>query len=426
MNYTLTPIDSCHFAIKIPINRDDVAKKHSTLIQEKQKTVEIKGYRKGKVPLSVVEKFYGEQSKLQAVYSSAWGPIDQAVAKEKIRMIGYPKFDEIANLDQVTEVSAVLEILPKYEIKDFTNYKFEVEKVSTDAAEIEKVKESLLKSQTEMKLKANDQKVAMNDIVLINFEGTLSDGTKPKEMFAENFSLDIGSGRFIPGFEEGVIGMQLGDTKILKIEFPKDYQAEKYAGVSVDFKVECKEIKEKILPEWNETLWKQFGYDSNEDFLEKTKERLALQKQNDQETKLRNTIIDKFLSDNDWQVPPTLIEEQKRLLTEDMKKHLKESRIKESQIVGYLQSMDKEMIAKAQKQVKTALLIENLSEKIGVKVTDQMVEDHIKVMADKNKLSVDEIKNYYESVPKYLDNLKFHLLEEGVFAQIKKTLKLEA
>jgi trigger factor len=154
--------------------------------------------------------------------------------------------------------------------------------------------------------------------------------------------------------------------------------------------------------------------------------RLTEQKKNESETKLRNTIIDKFLADNEWQVPPTLIEEQKRLLAEDMKKHLRDSRIKESQVAGYLNTMEKEMRAKAEKQVKTALLIENLGEKMDVKVSDQMVEDHIKEMADKNKLSIDEIKNYYQSVPKYLENLKFHLLEEGVFAQIKKTLKIEA
>jgi trigger factor len=426
MNYTLTPIDSCHFSIKIPINRDDVAKKHSNLLQEKQKTVEIKGYRKGKVPLSVVEKFFGEQSKLQAVYSSAWGPIDQAVTKEKIRMIGYPKFDEIGNLEQVTEVSAVLEVLPKYDVKDFKNYKFEVETPKIDTAEIEKVKDSLLKSQTEMKVKAEGEKVKDGDIVLIDFEGTLKDGTKPAEMKAENFSLDIGSGRFIPGFEEGVIGTTTGETKVIKVTFPADYHVAQYAGIEVNFKVDVKEIKEKVLPAWNETFLKQYGYDSNDDFIEKTKVRLTEQKKNESETKLRNTIIDKFLADNEWQVPPTLIEEQKRLLAEDMKKHLRDSRIKESQVAGYLNTMEKEMRAKAEKQVKTALLIENLGEKMDVKVSDQMVEDHIKEMADKNKLSIDEIKNYYQSVPKYLENLKFHLLEEGVFAQIKKTLKIEA
>ena len=108
-----------------------------------------------------------------------------------------------------------------------------------------------------------------------------------------------------------------------------------------------------------------------------------------------------------------------------MKKHLRDSRIKETQVLGYLKSMDSEIRAKAEKQVKTALLIENLAELLSLRVTNETLDKHFATMAEQNKMSVDEIKNYYESVPKYLDNLKFHLLEETVFAEIKKSLKID-
>ena len=425
MNYTLTPIDACHYTIKVPMNQEEVAKQKNTFLLQKQKTVEIKGYRKGKVPLSVVEKVYGDQSKMQAVYSSAWGPIEQAVAKEKLRLIGYPKFTEIENVESATEITATLEVLPKYSLKDFKSYQFEKEKLEISKDDIEKVRESLLKSRTEVKSKAEGSMVANGDTAVINFEGTLADGTKPAEMYAQAYSLEVGADRFIPGFEAGVVGMKVGESKVLKLEFPKEYHVEKYAGALVEFKVDVTEIKEKILPLWNEDLWKQFGYESEQDFQDKTKERLSTQKQNEIETKLRNSIVDKFLSDNEWQVPPTLIEEQKRLLNEDMKKHLRDSRIKETQVLGYLNSMEKEIRAKAEKQVKTALLIENLAETLSLRVTDETLDKHFATMAEQNKISVEEIKNYYESVPKYLDNLKFHLLEETVFAEIKKSLKLE-
>src|SRR5690606_35031508 len=143
-------------------------------------------------------------------------------------------------------------------------------------------------------VKDEAHKLAKGDFAVFNFEGEKTDGSKPDNMKAEEYMLEIGSGQFIPGFEDGMIGLKIGEKKDVKVTFPADYHEESLKNAPVTFHVELLEIKQKNFPELTDELAKEFGFESVADFGTKNKERMALQKKREVQAKLHQEILEKL------------------------------------------------------------------------------------------------------------------------------------
>ena len=276
-----------------------------------QKNVKVDGFRKGKVPRNVYEKKFGKES----LYSDAVNFViqdayTQALDESKLEPVTQPKVD----LKKVDEngVEFVFEITTKPEVKvnKYKGLKVKPEKVKVTTEEIEHELGHLLERYTE--LVSKEGKVEEGNVAIIDFEG-FKDGVAFDGGKGENYSLEIGSHTFIPGFEEQIIGMKVGEEKDLNLTFPEDYGAKDLAGAEVVFKVKLHEIKEKKTRELDEEFFEDLGMDgidSEEKLKEEIKNSIQAQKEMEAENKYVDALLDEVSKNVEVDIPEAMVDDE--------------------------------------------------------------------------------------------------------------------
>ena len=268
-------------------------------------------------------------------------------------------------------------------------------------------------------------KLEKGQFAVFNFEGEKPDGTRPDNMKAEEFVLEIGSGQFIPGFEDSMIGMKKGEKKTIELTFPKDYHEADLKGADVKFDVELLEIKEKKVPEMTDELAKEFGFESVEDFDKKNRERLQNQKKREVQAKLQEQILEKLIEENNFDVPSALIEQQKQAVREDLGNNLKQQGFNDEMVKTYFEKWDEDVTQKATFQVKSGLILDKISKKYEVEATDADLDAKIQEMADQSGMEKAQLEQYYKSNEQIKQNLLYAIREEKTFEKLIQDMKVK-
>jgi len=420
MSYQIENVNGCTKKLSFNFEKLDLTTEIKNALVKKQKTVSLKGFRKGKAPLSVVEQMYRPQVESDALNSFVQNKMYEAITKEDLRVVGYPNFENM-NYDAGKSISfdAVVEIFPSVALKDMSKLSFEKDTVFFDEAELEKMKKNYLGSKAEM-VEVEDKAAALKDgqFAVMNFEGERASGEKPENMKGEEFVLEIGSGQFIPGFEEQMIGMKAGEKKTIEVTFPEEYQAEELQNEKVKFHVELLEIKEKNYPEFTDELAKEFGFESVADFNEKNKANIMDQKEKAAKQKLNQEILEKLVSENEFDVPVALIAQQEEHLKEDVKKTLSQQGFNEEMMADYFEKWKDDLREKAIFQVKSGLILDSFAKENNIEANQEDYEKKLEEVAKTSGLGVDQIKGFYDQDEKMKNNLMFAVREEKTFEKM--------
>lgn len=263
MSYSVEEVNDCTKKIVFNFETLDLTKEIGQALKEKQKNANLKGFRKGKAPLSMVEKFYGPEVESDALNRFVQNQLFEAINKEDIRVVGYPNFENMKyEAGKSVSFEAVVETFPEVALKDMSKLTFTKDAVEVTDEDVDAQRKNYLNSKAET-LELEDEKAALENghFAALNFEGELENGDKPDNMKGEDFVLEIGSGQFIPGFEEQMVGMKKGEKKTLTVTFPENYQAEDLQNADVKFHVELLEIKEKKYPDFTDELAVELGFE---------------------------------------------------------------------------------------------------------------------------------------------------------------------
>lgn len=422
MSYSVENINGCTRKLVFTFEDLDLTKEVKAAVLNKRKEVALKGFRKGKAPLGMVEQMYGPQIENEAVNTFIQNQFYEAVTAEKLKVVGQPSIDNMKyEPGKTVSFDAQVEVFPEVTIKDMKGLSFTKDTVSVEESEISDQEKNLLGSKSEMVEVTDESKELVNGLfTVMNFQGTLKDGSQPENMKGEEFLLEIGSNQFIPGFEEQMIGMKKSDKKDIKVTFPEDYHAEELKSAEVTFSVEVIEIKEKILPDFTDELAKESGYDSVEDFKTKTKETLFSQKERAADEKLHQEILEKLISENKFDLPLALISQQKTHLKNDVSKTLEQQGFNEQMMTEYFEKWQTDMTEKASFQVSSGLLLDALATQFEVEANDADVDEKLIEMAKTSGMELEQIKKYYTEDPKIKSNLMYGIREEKTFAKIKE------
>jgi trigger factor len=426
MSYQIQQVNDCTKKLTFNFETLDLTNEIKQALKEKQKTVNMKGFRKGKAPLDMVEKFYGPQVESDALNKFVQNQLFEAIDKEDIKVVGYPSFENM-NYDSGKSVSfdAVVEIFPEVSLGDLGKFSFKKDKVELADDEVEKQRKNHLNSKAET-VEIEDETVALKDghLSIINFEGELESGDKPDNMKGEDFVLEIGSNQFIPGFEEQMIGMKKGEKKTLEVTFPEDYQADDLKNAKVKFHVELLEIKEKQFPDFTDELAKELGFESVSDFEEKTKNNLLEQKDKAAKQKLNQEILEKLVEANAFDVPVALIAQQEKHLKEDVKRNLTQQGFNEGMLGDYFEKWKDDLREKATFQVKSGLILDTFAKEHKIEATDEDFDKKLEEVAGSSGLGMDQIKSFYSSDEKMKSNLMYAIREEKTFEKMYGLVKL--
>ncbi len=426
MSYQIQTLNGCTKKFVFNFEQVDLTKQIQAALLEKQRTSNLKGFRKGKAPLDMVKKFYGPQVENDALTRFVSEEFYAALKKENIRAVGYPSFGNTQyEAGKKVAFEATVEVIPDFELKDFSKYSFKKDDDKVTADDIENLKKQFLSSKAEL-TEVSDAGATLKkgQHAVLNFEGERKDGAKPENMKANDYMLEIGSGQFIAGFEDGMIGMKKGEKKVIALNFPADYHETELQNEPVKFAVELLEIKERKFPELTDELAKEFGYESVADFNAKSTERLTVQKKREAQAKLQQQILEKLIEDNKFDVPGALIEDQKQSVKQDLSRTLKQQGFNDQMIEMYFERWADDVTKKAEFQVRSGLILDKLAKAHNVEATEADLDAKLDEMVAQSGMKRDDIAHFYKSNPNIKRNLMYAIREEKTFEKLVSLMKV--
>ena len=394
--------------VKLKVEKDSWKKAQDDAFVKLNKKAKIDGFRPGKAPRSVFEKKYGKQDILyEAADKFINDKYREILSDDKLFPIVEPKVDVKKLDDDSLEVEFIIITEPKVKLGEYKNLGVKKKEAKVSKDEIEHELSHLLERYAEIAEK--DGEVENGNIAIIDFKG-LKDGVAFNGGTAENYELEIGSNTFIPGFEEGIIGMKKGEEKDLNLTFPKDYASEELRGQKVVFKVKVNEVKERIVPELNEEFFEDLAMPevNNEEDLRKTlKEQIKAHKEYHLENEFIDELLEKASANMEIEIDEEIVDAEVHYMYEDFLQKLKMQGITEELYLKYAnttkEKIEESMKEEANKRVKYRYLLKEIIKKEKIKVSDKEAEKEIEDMAKHYNVDKEEVLKEIGNV-EYLKN----------------------
>ncbi|MRG88364.1 trigger factor [Salinibacillus xinjiangensis] len=362
------------------------------------KDVQIPGFRKGRIPRPIFEKRFGVESlyqdALDIILPDAYM---NAVNEAGIEPVDQPEVDvEQIEKGQNLIFTAKVTVKPEVKLGDYKG--LEVEEVNTEVTDedVENELKQMQERHAELVVK-EEGKIEEGDTVVFDFEGFM-DGEAFEGGSAENHSLEIGSGQFIPGFEEQLVGKEAGEESEVEVTFPEDYHAEELAGKPATFKIKIHEIKAKELPELDDEFAKDADdeVESIDELKEKTKKRLQEQKEQDAENQKRETLVQKASENAEVDIPDAMVETELDRMLQEFEQQLQMQGMT-LDMYQQFSGQDKDALREqmkedAGKRVKTNLTLEAIANEENLEATEEDVDEDIQKMAEMYQMESTQIK----------------------------------
>jgi trigger factor len=384
------------------------------------KKAKIKGFRPGKIPRKILESYFKEQAESDTISNIVNKYYWQALEEKGIMSISKPDITQ-EGLKEKSDFSftASFETEPDFEPKGYKEIAVEKENFEITDDDLENRLTQIRQMFATMEEVNEERPVIKGDFVTIDFAGSLN-GESHKDLNAENYFLELGSQRFIPGFEEQIIGMKKSEVKSINVTFPDEYHEKKFAGKEVVFSVTVKNIKEKKLPEMDEAFIKNFDrYNSLDDLKKDVRNSLMEEGNKLSETNLQNAIMEILLKENEFEAPPSLIEKQIYYMMADAHKRMTSAGMDEKNAMELSFKMHDKFKDEATKIVRSFLILKKIAEKEAFIVEENDIDKHIQDLAVKHGRDYQLLKNAYENEDKK-DNLRAELIQKKVFDFIKQ------
>lgn len=379
------------------VSAEDFAKEINKVYKKNASKFNIPGFRKGKAPKAVIEKYYSEavfyDEAINGVLPKAY---DDAVKEAELEVVARPEIDveEIKKGEPVV-FTALVTTKPEVVLGDYKG--IEVDKIEYNVTE-EDIDNDIKATQNKNArlITVEDRAVENGDIAVIDFEGFVDDvpfeGGK-----GENYELEIGSGTFIPGFEEQVVGANTGDEIEVKVTFPEEYHADELAGKDAVFKVKVHEIKQRELPELDDDFAEEVSdFDTMEEYRADVKKRLEEASENKAKAETENAVVEKVIENAEFDLPEAMIEAQIDNIIRDFEQRLSYQGMNLDMYMQYTgQTADTfraQFKDQAVKQLSGSLVLEAVAKDAGIEVGPEEFELHLVDMSKKYNMELDKLK----------------------------------
>lgn len=378
------------------------------------KQVNAPGFRKGKMPRKMFNQMYGEE----ALYNDAIDIVlpvayDAAVRAEGLEPIASPEID-IEKLEKGEPVvfTAIVPLKPEVKLGEYKGLEATRQETKVTDEEIDMELQTRRESMAEMVVK-EDGAIEEGDTANINFDG-YSEGEAFEGGKAENYDLAVGSGSFIPGFEEQLIGLKTGDEKDVELTFPEEYHAAELAGKPAVFKVKINEVKAKEVPELDDELAKEMDEDVEtvDELRKKMKENLETEKSSASETALRDDLVEAAARNAEFEVPEEMVESETNRMVDEFGQRLS---MQGMNLDLYYQfsgqdeaSLRKQMHDDAVSRVRVSLTLEAIGKEENVEVTEEEINEELNKMSEQFNMDIEQIKTALGGTEMLENDLRFN------------------
>lgn len=426
MTVNVEKLDAANYKVTASIDKSDTEGRLERLAKEAAKTLKVDGFRKGKVPVAVIKKMYGEKLQQDAEGEAIGEVLEEAYKQAGISasdVIGNPTFEKFEENGDKKEMEIVISTRPQIDLGDYSDIAPEFEKPEVSKDEIADEVKNMAQKFTKAKSIKEERALEEGDIALFDFKGFL-DGEPFEGGSAENFELKIGSGQFIPGFEEQMIGMNKGEEKSIKVTFPKEYQAENLAGKEVEFEIKLHDIKEEIAPKIDDELAKKaLGKEDAtleelqnhaKDIIKNSKVRALY------EEELKPKILEALVAKYDVVLPKNIVEQEVDNLTNQKaqtlsKEELEEIKASKEKLDELRESVREDAVT----SVKATFIVDAMAKAENIEVGDSEISQVLYYEAMMNGQDPKELIEYYQT-NNLIPVVRMGMLEDKLFSKLLK------
>lgn len=424
MKSTVEKLDGLSRKINVEVPAEKVQQAFDRVYKAIQKKANIKGFRPGKAPLSTIKSLYGDQVKTDVINELVNESYPEALEQNKMDPVGYPQisFDHLHE-GEGFKFSAEFEVRPEVQIKKFEGLSVVREQLIIPDDRIASILENIRSGQAETVSVFEDRAVANGDVAVIDFVGKVNGEPLPNGS-ATGHELEIGASQFIEGFEEGLIGMKIGQSRNLNLRFPEGYHEASLSGAPVEFEVKLTGIKKKSLPELNDALAAKVG-----DFktLEELKARIRKDIEESEGRRIhedvKNRVVKTLVETNPIEAPRSLVAQQKETLIEDFKGKLKQQGLSDKDFDEYKTKWDKDFEESATFMVKSTFLLDALAEKLNLRAEPSELDAKIEEYGQQTGIDLARLKEFYDK-PERRSRLAFQVTEEKVVNYLVEKAKI--
>lgn len=397
---TVEKVDKNVVSFEFSVSAEEFEKAVEKAYRKNVGKINIQGFRKGKAPRQIIERYYGAEifyeDAINIVLPDAY---DKAIDENGIHPVAQPEIDLKGEISKESGVTFTAKVVVKPEFEMGTYKGIEATKVTHRTlkkdveAEIEKLRERNSRMVT-----VEDRAVAKDDIANIDFEG-FCDGVAFDGGKGEGFDLTIGSGQFIPGFEDQLIGANIGDEVEVNVKFPEEYHAEDLKGKDAMFKVKVNGIKVKELPELDDEFAKDVSeFDTLEELQKDTKEKLAAANKERAQHETEENVIQAVCDATEIDIPDEMIDNQVQSMIRDFDMQMRYQGMNLEQYMNYtgttMDMLKEQFKEEAAKRVKTSLILEKVCELEGIEATDAEVEKEYQKTVESSGMKLEDVKKY--------------------------------
>ena len=425
MKVTVNKVDDANVIVSGTIENSAVEENINKMAVQAGKEMKVDGFRKGKVPAHVVKQMHGDKLAQDAEGEVLRELIDAGMKEAGINpadMLGQPTFKKYDKKDSGIDVEVEISTRPVFEAEGHMDVLPAFERPAAADKEIQEKLDEIASQQAPYEKIKRKRMVRDGDMTVIDFEGFV-DGVAFDGGKAEKFSLKIGSGQFIPGFEEQIIGMKYDEEKTVTVTFPEEYQSADLAGKEAEFKVKLHEIQEQVPAELNDELAKKLLQGEENATLEMLTERVKTQIESTEISKLYNEdlkpkLVEALVAKFDFALPNNIVEQEI-----DAKINAKAQQMSEEELNTFKDNTDKvealreELRADAEASVKATFIVDALAKKEEVNVDDQEVSQAIYYEAMMSGQDPQEVIKYYQD-NNLLPAVKMGMIEDKLFGKM--------
>ncbi len=425
MERKVTKLEHCHTEVLVNVDKDLWKKAQNKAFNKLAANVTVPGFRKGKAPANMLKGHIDQMRVFNEAINNVLQPVyEDVLREEKIQPMARPSFDVTKLSEEELEVKVTIATRPEVELGKYTDYKLGKEKVEVTDEEVDASIEALRKQNATIAPK--DGQAEKGDTVVMDFEGFV-EGVPFEGGKAENYELELGSGAFIPGFEDQLVGASAGIEVEVKVKFPENYGPDEISGKDATFKCTIHEVKQKVLPALDEEFIKDLNIPEVKTIDElKANRKEALQKQKEDAARQAylNKLVDEIKKVSKFDIADEIIAEEKENRKKDMENRLKQSGIDLEQYLVLTKTsqedFDKQMSEEARKGLESFLVMDNVGIKENLSVSDEELDAELTKMGEQYKMSLEQIKQALgQQLPNFRHNMLMQKIEKFLYENNK-------
>lgn len=392
-------VETNKYELEIEISAEDFEAAIEKAYLKARKNIAMPGFRKGKAPRKLIEKEYGEQVFFEDAVNLLYAPVvNGAVEESGLELVTRPEVEvtEISKENGV-KLKATCITKPEVEVKDYKG--IEVEKVVNPVTDEDINKQLDALREKNVTVETVDDRAAENgDDVVIDFEG-FKDDVAFEGGKAEDFTLSLGSGQFIPGFEDQIVGHSAGEDFDINVTFPDEYQVKELAGAPAVFKIKLKSISKKVMPELDDDMVKDSTeFDTVDEYKADVKKKLEEANEKHADSEVEAKIFDKVIENMTAEIPQVMFDNRVNEMISELEQRLAPQGISLDLYMQYtgqtIDTVKKAYAEQAEKQVKLRLALEKIAKLENIEVTEDELKAEFDKLAEAYKLDVDQIKQF--------------------------------